>query len=404
MPGAEEEKKPQLGSLSAGEKRHQGRLGGAGLDGGPAAGRRGVNGVPNQEAEGRSRSARASTSIVKPEPSVENGTTGIQATPDAAPSKPSAKKPPVFKPKVPKKKLKKALDTVKADSKVATSQHNIADESGFDLLRDRHQTRLEERANRGKRFRQDDREGKDQVAFEGIKREPGAEGSRGWGGSSGASGSKGGKKGGTVSIRDAVDDMTEDNTGTIAGGSLDYEQLYPTMLPFMPPPEEAALRGEQQIHVAAADSAAIQRAEKDVAASLSVREQDEESEQFFLVQLPPMIPQPNPKARRALEKDLNSLQLQSDDREPPAKALSPAQLPDGQVGRLKVYRSGKVKLQLGSVPFCLSQGIPCEIRHDLASINTEATPPRMVMLGDFEKRFVLVPDVDALLQEPIGEA
>lgn len=73
-----------------------------------------------------------------------------------------------------------------------------------------------------------------------------------------------------------------------------------------------------------------------------------------------------------------------------------------QVGKLKVYRSGKVKLQLGSVPFCLSQGIPCEIRHDLASVNTTATPPRMVVLGDFDKRFVLAPDVDALLQEPSG--
>jgi hypothetical protein len=33
-----------------------------------------------------------------------------------------------------------------------------------------HQTRLEERANRGKRLRRDDRDAKDEVAFEGIKR------------------------------------------------------------------------------------------------------------------------------------------------------------------------------------------------------------------------------------------
>lgn len=52
--------------------------------------------------------------------------------------------------------------------------------------------------------------------------------------------------------------MAEDNTGAIAGGALDYQQLYPTMLPFLPPPEEAALRGEQQIHVAAADPTSIQ--------------------------------------------------------------------------------------------------------------------------------------------------
>lgn len=40
------------------------------------------------------------------------------------------------------------------------------------------------------------------------------------------------------------------------------------------------------------------------------------------------------QAGRGLERDLNSLQLQSEDREPPAKALSPAQLPDGKVSSL----------------------------------------------------------------------
>lgn len=43
----------------------------------------------------------------------------------------------MFKPKVPKKKLKKAADAVKADPTLESAQHNITDESGFDLLRDR---------------------------------------------------------------------------------------------------------------------------------------------------------------------------------------------------------------------------------------------------------------------------
>lgn len=395
MPSGDGGKNTQIGSLPVGDKRHPGRLGGAGLDGGPVANGRGVSG--GSQLESRKQSSRSSSVAIKSEPDTD-GNAGGQA---AASAKPVVKKPPIFKPKVPKKKLKKVADSGAYDPKQEVAQHGIADESGFDLLRDRHQTRLEERANRGKRIRRDDRDAKDEVAFEGIKRDPGSA-SRGWGGSSGAEGGKAGKKGGTVSIREAMDDMAEDTTAALPGGSLDYRQLYPTMLPFMPPDEEAVLQGEQQIQVEAADPSAIRRAEKDVAASLSIREQDSESEQMFLVQLPPMVPQFNPKAERPLESDMNSLQLQSEDKELPSLALSPAQLPDGKVGKLKVYRSGKVKLQLGSVSFCLSQGIPCEVRHDLASINTASTPPRMVLLGDFDKRFVLVPDIDALLQEPDG--
>ena len=33
-----------------------------------------------------------------------------------------------------------------------------------------------------------------------------------------------------------------------------------------------------------------------------------------------------------------------------------------QLGTLRVYKSGKVKLQLGVVSFSLAQGIPCEVR------------------------------------------
>jgi hypothetical protein len=61
----------------------------------------------------------------------------------------------------------------------------------------------------------------------------------------------------SVCDREAMDDMAEDTTAALPGGSLDYRQLYPTMLPFMPPDEEAVLQGEQQIQVEAADPSAI---------------------------------------------------------------------------------------------------------------------------------------------------
>ena len=70
-----------------------------------------------------------------------------------------------------------------------------------------------------------------------------------------------------------------------------------------------------------------------------------------------------------------------------------------QIGTMRVYKSGKVRMQMGSVPFRLSQGVPCEVRHDLAAVAAGQPNPRMVLLGDFEKRFVMVPDISALLSE-----
>ncbi len=56
-------------------------------------------------------------------------------------------------------------------------------------------------------------------------------------------------------------------------------------------------------------------------------------------------------------------------------------------------------MHMGSVPFKLSQGVPCEVRHDLAAVTATGAEPRLVLLGDFEKRFVMVPDIGALLKE-----
>lgn len=64
-----------------------------------------------------------------------------------------------------------------------------------------------------------------------------------------------------------------------------------------------------------------------------------------------------------------------------------------------MYKSGKVRMQLGSVPFRLSQGVPCEVRHDVAAVTAAGPQPRLVLLGDFEKRFVMTPDIGALLRE-----
>ena len=134
---------------------------------------------------------------------------------------------------------------------------------------------------------------------------------------------------------------------------------------------------------------AVQRGDSEVAGSLHLRPGDAPSDQLFLVQMPPLLPEPNHKVCRAstqlsdeaachracarwhrherktlavvpqqvqwrrwilhlgltamppllhpvqagrpLEHKLDALQLEASDREPAPKALSPAQMPDGKV-------------------------------------------------------------------------
>lgn len=66
-----------------------------------------------------------------------------------------------------------------------------------------------------------------------------------------------------------------------------------------------------------------------------------------------------------------------------------------QLGKLLVFRSGKVKMQIGDVLLDVSQGVPCSFRQDVAAIN--ADDGHMVLLGDVAQRVVCLPDIDQLL-------
>ncbi|KAF9045797.1 hypothetical protein BDZ89DRAFT_1127708 [Hymenopellis radicata] len=75
----------------------------------------------------------------------------------------------------------------------------------------------------------------------------------------------------------------------------------------------------------------------------------------------------------------------------------PAQVIDGMIGHLQVYRSGAVKIQLvngtlldviaGTQPSFLQQAVALDLKEH-----------KMSVLGEVNKRFVVSPDVDSLLQ------
>lgn len=70
-------------------------------------------------------------------------------------------------------------------------------------------------------------------------------------------------------------------------------------------------------------------------------------------------------------------------------------LPAGYMGKLLVYKSGKVKMKLGDALFDVSPGVSGLFAQDVAVMNV--AEKHCCVLGGLNKRAVVTPDVDSLL-------
>ncbi|GFR43575.1 hypothetical protein Agub_g4671, partial [Astrephomene gubernaculifera] len=83
------------------------------------------------------------------------------------------------------------------------------------------------------------------------------------------------------------------------------------------------------------------------------------------------------------------------------------ELPSGRIGKLLVFKSGRVKLAVGDVLLDVSTGLPNQHRQDVVALNPSSNA--CVLLGDVHQRVLLAPDVMHLLrggqqQQPQGTA
>ena len=67
-----------------------------------------------------------------------------------------------------------------------------------------------------------------------------------------------------------------------------------------------------------------------------------------------------------------------------------------QIGKLLVFESGAVKLQMGDVLLDVAAGTPCQFRQEVASINDKEG--HFVFLGDVSQRVVCSPNVEQLIR------
>merc|ERR1712087_712595 len=112
--------------------------------------------------------------------------------------------------------------------------------------------------------------------------------------------------------------------------------------------------------------------------------------QCFLMQLPTVLPE--------LLDQRHEVQREQEDAGTAGAGASITRLPDGLLGKLRIYKSGKVVMEVGGLPFCVDQGCELSFRQDLACVCPEAK--EMTSLGKIEKRMVLTPDIDAMVADP----
>eukprot|EP00930_Biecheleria_cincta_P035725 TRINITY_DN24556_c0_g1_i1.p1 TRINITY_DN24556_c0_g1~~TRINITY_DN24556_c0_g1_i1.p1 ORF type:complete len:354 (-),score=73.71 TRINITY_DN24556_c0_g1_i1:37-1098(-) len=114
---------------------------------------------------------------------------------------------------------------------------------------------------------------------------------------------------------------------------------------------------------------------------------------YFLVQLPSVLPE--------LQHPEEEVQRQQDDASSAGAGATITRLPDGKLGKLKIYKSGKVKMDIGGTSFCVDQGSETFFQQELALVCPLAS--EMINLGRIHNRMVLTPDLETIFAD-LGNA
>jgi len=115
---------------------------------------------------------------------------------------------------------------------------------------------------------------------------------------------------------------------------------------------------------------------------------------FLFLQLPSSLPTSLEAQMIAVKKE-GGTNISGLEEKPFESHLS--SIPDGYMGKVVIYKSGKVKLRLGDALFDIIPGAECAFRQEAAIISAEQK--KCVFLGDLTKRLICSPDIQDLLKK-----
>ncbi|NWI70440.1 RPC4 polymerase, partial [Todus mexicanus] len=133
-----------------------------------------------------------------------------------------------------------------------------------------------------------------------------------------------------------------------------------------------------------------------------------EEEELLFLQLPDTLPgQPPTHDTKPVKTELQNedgqvvvvKQEKSQEAKQAENICTLADLPEGQVGKLLVRKSGKVQLVLGKVTLDVTMGTPCSFLQELVSVGIgDNRTGEMIVLGHVKHKLVCSPDFEALLE------
>ncbi|KAI8976052.1 RNA polymerase III RPC4-domain-containing protein [Pilobolus umbonatus] len=127
-------------------------------------------------------------------------------------------------------------------------------------------------------------------------------------------------------------------------------------------------------------------------------------EELLHFQLPTVIPRFEAIKADEVKEEVEDVDKMNEDEtkalEESMKQLDLSELPEGQIGKLIVYKSGKMKLKVGSILLDIQQGTQSTFLENIMVVDHESEESKKVIeLGHIVQKYVCAPNMDALLQE-----
>ncbi|KAI5398256.1 uncharacterized protein LOC127093092 [Lathyrus oleraceus] len=158
---------------------------------------------------------------------------------------------------------------------------------------------------------------------------------------------------------------------------------YPIALPLRKPYSGNPEYLDKEEFGEAAESRTYDENAANSAAELGLLEENPETKSIFM-RLPPVFPM--------IKKPDADVKVNS---KRPAKLFKFDEMPPGLIGKMIVYKSGKVKLKIGNTLYDVSSGMNCIFSQELVAMN--AAEKHCSSIGEISKLATVTPDVDAAL-------
>ncbi|ONM17960.1 DNA-directed RNA polymerase III subunit RPC4 [Zea mays] len=172
----------------------------------------------------------------------------------------------------------------------------------------------------------------------------------------------------------------------------DYSHDYPVTLPLRKPysgnPE---ILDEEEFGESSASR--TQDDELSAAEQLGLMDMSSES-QFLFFQLPSSLPLPRQPQSGADPNEVRD-EKREDMRPSSHNGSKLKEVPEGYMGKMLVYKSGKVKMKIGDTLFDVSFGSNCMFSQEVAAINIREK--HCCTVGEISKRAIITPDINYML-------